>query len=102
MMRCWSGGMPSLSCERNEAMSDSRDDAMHAFPATPSLPNRPLPRSEGHARAPSHLNFHFDVCDGVRGFDIESDRFARKGLYEELHTRHGELRKVQSNRKVSM
>jgi len=31
------------------------------------------------------LDFGLDVVDGVRGFNLEGDGFARKGLDEDLH-----------------
>jgi len=31
------------------------------------------------------LDLGFDIVDSVRGFNLESDSFARKGLYEDLH-----------------
>ena len=32
------------------------------------------------------LNLGFDIVNGVRGFDLQSDRLARQGLYEDLHS----------------
>lgn len=31
------------------------------------------------------LNFGLDIVDGIGGFDLEGDGFAREGLDEDLH-----------------
>merc|ERR1719232_2336932 len=42
------------------------------------------------------LDFGFDVLDGVRGFDLQSDGFAGQGLDEDLHSTAKTKNQMQS------